>query len=91
MVQFIPDIMPHRSWLWHYTAEHTINSFVRITDIELASLITNEKNVWIRGHVTLVAGVTIGEGSIIGAGSVVKKDIPKNVIAVAILVELSDR
>ena len=41
-----------------------------------------ENNVWIGESVTVLPGVTIGEGSIIGANSVVTKDIPKYVIAV---------
>lgn len=35
------------------------------------------KNVWIGDKVTILAGVTIGEGSIIGSNSVVTKDVPK--------------
>ena len=37
--------------------------------------------MWIGGHVSIVSGVSIGNGSIIGAGSVVINDIPENVIA----------
>ena len=33
-------------------------------------------NVWIGSRVSIVPGVTIGEGSIIGLGSVVTKDVP---------------
>lgn len=40
-----------------------------------------EDNVWIGMGVTILGGVTIGEGSIIQAGSVVVKDIPKLSIA----------
>lgn len=38
-------------------------------------------NVWIGNKVTILAGVTIGEGAIIQAGSVVVKNIPKYGIA----------
>jgi len=38
-------------------------------------------NVWIGDSAIICKGVMIGENSIIGAGSVVRKDIPANVIA----------
>lgn len=33
-------------------------------------------NVWLRRNVTVLPGVTIGDGSVIGANSVVTRDIP---------------
>lgn len=39
-------------------------------------------NVWLGEFVSVLPGVTIGEGSIIGSNSVVTKDIPANSIAV---------
>ena len=41
-----------------------------------------EKNVWLGEFVSILQGVTIGEGSIIGTMSVVTKDIPPYSIAV---------
>ena len=41
-----------------------------------------EDNVWIGEHVSVLLGVTIGEGAIIGANSVVSKSIPAYCIAV---------
>lgn len=41
-----------------------------------------EKNVWLGEFVSVLPGVTIGEGSIIGTMSVVNKDIPPYSIAV---------
>jgi acetyltransferase-like isoleucine patch superfamily enzyme len=35
-----------------------------------------EDNVWMPHHVTVLPGVTIGEGSVIGAYSVVSRDVP---------------
>ena len=35
-----------------------------------------EDEVWIGGHSTIFAGVTVGRGSVIAAGSVVTKDVP---------------
>lgn len=43
--------------------------------------ITIEDNVWLGYRVTVLGGVTIGEGAIIQACSVVVKDIPKYAIA----------
>lgn len=47
-----------------------------------SSPIKIEKNVWIGEFVSILQGVTIGEGSIIGTMSVVTKDIPPYTIAV---------
>lgn len=52
--------------------------------MEKALPITIEDNVWLGGNVSILPGVTIGEGSIIGAGSVVHKDIPANSVAVGV-------
>lgn len=41
-----------------------------------------EKDVWIGARVTILKGVTVGEGAVLGAGSVVTKDIPPYAIAV---------
>lgn len=41
-----------------------------------------EDNVWLGEFVSVLPGVTIGNGSIIGANSVVSKNIPANTIAV---------
>lgn len=66
-----------------YTAGHPIDVATRIQKgLEYAYPITIGDNVWIGGHATLLAGVSIGEGSIIGGGSVVTQDIPAHVVAV---------
>jgi len=43
-----------------------------------------EKHVWIAINVTILPGVTIGEGSIVAAGSVVSESIPPLVFAAGI-------
>jgi acetyltransferase-like isoleucine patch superfamily enzyme len=36
---------------------------------------------WLGAHVTVLKGVTIGDGTVIGAGSVVTRDLPAGVLA----------
>jgi maltose O-acetyltransferase len=43
-----------------------------------------EDNVWIGGHVSVLAGVHIGCGSIVAAGSIVTKNVPNNVVVAGI-------
>ena len=43
-----------------------------------------EDNVWIGINVTILKGVTIGEGSIVAAGAVVTKDIPPHSLVAGI-------
>jgi len=50
--------------------------------LEKAKAITIGDNVWIGAEVTILPGVTIGEGCVIGAKSVVTKDVPAHVMAV---------
>lgn len=61
-----------------YTAIHPLDPDMRNKDFERAEPI----KVWFGGNVTVLPGVTIGNGSTIGAGSVVTKDIPDGVVAV---------
>jgi len=46
------------------------------------------KDVWLAGHVVLVAGVTLGDGAVVGANAVVTKDIPENAISAGIPAEV---
>jgi acyl-[acyl carrier protein]--UDP-N-acetylglucosamine O-acyltransferase len=43
-------------------------------------IVINE-NVWIAGRSAVLRGVTIGKNSVIGYGSIVREDIPENVVA----------
>lgn len=64
-----------------YTASHPLIASQRNQGYENAKPIVIEDNVWIGGDVTILPGVTIGEGAIIGAKSLVNKDIPASSIA----------
>ena len=46
------------------------------TNIEYSKPVKICDNCWLGGSVTVLPGVTIGEGCVIGAGSVVTKDVP---------------
>ncbi|MBS7525263.1 sugar O-acetyltransferase [Fusibacter paucivorans] len=42
------------------------------------------KDVWIGAQVTIVPGITVGDGAIIAAGSVVTKDVPARTIVAGV-------
>lgn len=50
--------------------------------LEYGKPITIGDNCWLASNVTVIGGVTIGNGCVIGAGSVVTKSIPDGVLAV---------
>lgn len=52
-----------------------------LIQLEYGKPITIGNNCWLASNVTVIAGVTIGDGCVIGAGSVVTKDIPSGVLA----------
>lgn len=64
-----------------YTAIHPTLPEERNRGLEKALPIVVGDNCWIGADVTILPGVTIGEGAVIGAKSVVTKDIPPHVIA----------
>ena len=64
-----------------YTAVHPADPVQRAAGLEYARPVTVGNDVWMGGHVTVLPGVSIGDGSIIGAGSVVTRDVPAGVVA----------
>lgn len=66
------------------TAEHAIDPEMRKSGVEIAKPITVGNNVWIGAGSTILAGTIIGDNTVIGAGSVVKGEIPENVVAVGV-------
>ncbi len=63
-------------------AGHPVNSEQRRTEpLTQSKPIHIGNNVWLGATVTVIGGVTIGDGSVIAAGAVVTKDIPAGVVA----------
>lgn len=50
-------------------------------NIEYSAPVTIDDNCWIGGSVTILPGVTIGEGCVIGAGAIVTRSIPPHSLA----------
>lgn len=64
-----------------YTAVHPLDAKERASGMEYAKTVTVGDDVWFGGHVTVLPGVSIGDGAVIGAGSVVTHSIPARVVA----------
>ena len=67
-----------------YTANHPMIAEERNRGLEQAKPITIGDNVWIGAEVTILPGVTIGEGCVIGAKSLVNRDIPAGMFAAGV-------
>lgn len=61
-----------------YTATHPLQYEMRNKGIEKALPIKVGDNCWFGSNVSVMPGVTIGNGCVIAAGSVVTNDIPDN-------------
>ena len=59
-----------------YTATHPLDYKNRNKGLEKALPITVGNNCWFGANISVMPGVTIGNGCVIAAGSVVTKDIP---------------
>ncbi|NOZ13583.1 MAG: acyltransferase [Acidobacteria bacterium] len=62
---------------------HEINVVIRDQGVEKQKVIIG-KDCWFGSHVTVLGGVTVGDGCVIGAGSVVTKDLPPGAVAVGV-------
>lgn len=67
-----------------YTATHPMSWPERNRGIERALPIRIGNNCWFGGKVTVLAGVTIGDGCVIAAGSVVIHDVPPDSMAAGV-------
>jgi len=67
-----------------YTATHPLDYLSRDRGLEKALPIVIGDHVWLGANVTVLPGVTIGEGCVIAAGSVVTKDISSNTLAAGV-------
>lgn len=65
-----------------YTAGHPFDVEQRNRGLEYARPIHVGNNVWIGAQVSVLPGVTIGDGCVIGAGSVVNRDVHEGCLAV---------
>jgi len=61
-----------------YTANHPLDYTNRNQGLEKALPIKIGDNCWFGANVSVMPGVTIGEGCVIAAGAVVTKDMPAN-------------
>ncbi len=59
--------------------------------LQATGAVTIGSRVWIGDNVVIVGPLTIGDGAVIGANSVVKKDVPSNVIAAGIPLQVIKR
>ena len=67
-----------------YTANHPLNYTQRNQGLEVALPIKVGDNCWFGANVSVMPGVTIGNGCVIAAGAVVTKDIPDNSLAAGV-------
>lgn len=67
-----------------YTASHPLTYRERNQGLEKASPITVGDNCWFGANVSVMPGVTIGNGCVIAAGSVVTSDLPDNSVAAGV-------
>lgn len=67
-----------------YTASHPMDYISRNKGLEKALPITVGNNCWFGANVSVMPGVTIGNGCVIAAGSVVTENLPDNCLAAGV-------
>ncbi|MBR3348751.1 MAG: sugar O-acetyltransferase [Solobacterium sp.] len=67
-----------------YTASHPLPYKYRNQGLEKALPVTIGENCWLGANVSVMPGVTIGNGCVIAAGAVVTKDLPDNCLAAGV-------
>jgi maltose O-acetyltransferase len=63
-----------------YTVSHPLLPTERATGQEQARPINLGQNVWVGGKSIILPGVTVGDNAVIAAGSIVRGDVPANVL-----------
>ena len=67
-----------------YTAAHPLQYRYRNQGLEKALPITIGDNCWLGANVSVMPGVTVGNGCVIATGAVVTKDLPDNALAAGV-------
>lgn len=67
-----------------YTANHPLQFKERNEGLEEAKPINIGDNCWFGANVSVMPGVTIGNGCVIAAGSVVNNDVPDNSVVAGV-------
>ena len=63
-----------------YTSNHSLDPEERAAGACWARPITIGDDVWIGGAVTILPGVSVGDGAVVGGGSVVTCDVPPRTV-----------
>ncbi len=66
------------------TVDHAVSPEGRLSHLACMHPVRIEDNVWIGANCSIMAGVTIGEGSVVAAGAVVTKDVPARTVVAGV-------
>jgi acetyltransferase-like isoleucine patch superfamily enzyme len=67
-----------------FAATHETEVQSRRDNVEYAREVTIGDDCWIGGHVTILPGVTIGQGCTVASNSVVTRDVPEWSVAMGV-------
>jgi acetyltransferase-like isoleucine patch superfamily enzyme len=70
--------------VWLLTIDHEVGPSEYRCGLSLAAPITIGDGAWIGSRVTILPGISIGEGAIVGTGAVVTQDVPANTLVAGI-------